>query len=203
MNGSPNEKGCTYTALQIVSDMLNEQGVETQLFQLGNKPISGCIACRSCSNTGKCAFSDKVNEFSELASEADGFVFGSPVHYASITGAMASFMDRLFFSSPADTFALKPAACLVSARRAGTTAALEQLLKYPTISQMPVVSSRYWNMVHGNQAADVEKDEEGMQIMRYLGRNMAWLLKSIEAGKSSGVSKPIPEEKRIATNFIR
>jgi len=205
VNGSPHPKGCTYTALEEVAKTLNEEGVETEIFHIGAQPISGCIACHSCSKTGECVFHDCVNDFLAKAKEADGFIFGSPVHYASVSGALTSFMDRLFYSSMAgggSAFYLKPAAAIVSARRAGTTATLDQLNKYFTISEMPVISSRYWNMVHGNTPEEVKQDLEGMQIMRVLGRNMAWFLKLKEAGIKAGV--PLPKrEKTVITNFIR
>ena len=205
VNGSPHEKGCTYTALEEVAETLKTEGIETEIFQLGTKPIAGCIACGYCGKNGRCVFSDCVNDFNDLAKEADGFIFGSPVHYASAGGAITSFMDRVFFAdlcSGRQTFYLKPAAAVVSARRAGTTAAFDQLNKYFTISQMPVISSQYWNMVHGFTPEDVKKDLEGLQIMRTLGRNMAWFLKCREAGIKAGV--PFPErEERVSTNFIR
>jgi Multimeric flavodoxin WrbA len=205
VNGSPHAKGCTYTALDEVAGVLKEEGVETEFFQLGAKPISGCIACGSCRTKGKCIIEDSVNDFVALSTEADGFVFGSPVHYAAAGGAITSFMDRVFYSnmcSGQNAFYLKPAACVVSARRAGTTATFDQLNKYFTISQMPVISSRYWNMVHGNSPAEVQKDLEGLQTMRILGRNMAWFLKCKEAGIRAGVAFPKQEEGQM-TNFIR
>lgn len=205
VNGSPHPKGCTYTALQEVAGVLNTEGVETQIFQVGIKPVAGCIACKKCGETGRCAFSDVVNEFVDLAVDADGFIFGSPVHYAAASGAMTSFMDRVFYSNMMagrNAFYLKPAAAVLSARRAGTTAAFDQLNKYFTISEMPVVSSRYWNMVHGAEPQDVKKDLEGLQVMRTLARNMAWLLKCKEAGMKAGVPLPVREEV-VRTNFIR
>lgn len=205
VNGSPHPKGCTYTALQEVAGVLNTEGVETQIFQVGIKPVAGCIACKKCGETGRCAFSDVVNEFVDLAVDADGFIFGSPVHYAAASGAMTSFMDRVFYSNMMagrNAFYLKPAAAVLSARRAGTTAAFDQLNKYFTISEMPVVSSRYWNMVHGAEPQDVKKDLEGLQVMRTLARNMAWLLKCKEAGMKAGVPFPVREEV-VRTNFIR
>lgn len=205
VNGSPHEKGCTYTALEEVAATLNVEGIETEIFHIGKKPISGCIACHKCMELGRCVFNDSVNDFLELAQTADGFVFGSPVHYASAGGAITSFMDRLFYAnmcSGKQAFYLKPAAAIVSARRAGTTAAFDQLNKYFTISEMPVISSNYWNMVHGSTPDDVKKDLEGLQIMRTLGRNMAWFLKCKEAGIKAGVALP-EREKRVFTNFIR
>ena len=199
VNGSPRAGGCTYTALCHVADALNEQGVDTEIFQLGAKPVGGCVACGQCRRLGgRCAFDDRVNEFLNLAETADGFVFGSPVYYASANGSMVGFMDRVFYAG-AKIFRLKPAACVVSARRAGTTAALDQLNKYLTISEMPVISSCYWNMVHGFTPEDVNRDEEGVRIMRTLGRNMAWFLKCVEAARV-----PLPEKEPPAfTNFIR
>lgn len=205
VNGSPHAKGCTYTALEEVAGTLNSEGIETQIFQVGIKPLAGCIACKKCAETGRCAFKDVVNEFVDLAVDADGFIFGSPVHYAAASGAMTCFMDRVFYSNMMagrNAFYLKPAAAVLSARRAGTTAAFDQLNKYFTISEMPVISSRYWNMVHGMEPQDVKKDLEGLQVMRALARNMAWFLKCKEAGKNAGVAFPEKEEV-VRTNFIR
>ncbi|MGE4272323.1 MAG: flavodoxin family protein [Desulfitobacterium sp.] len=204
VNGSPHAHGCTYHALEEVAKTLNTEGIETQIFQLGTKPLTGCTACKSCSKLGRCIFSDCVNEFLDLAQDADGFIFGSPVHYAGAGGAITSFLARVFYADShagRKSFYLKPAAAVVSARRAGTTAALDQLSKYFTISQMPVISSRYWNMVHGITPEDVKKDLEGLQTMRILARNMAWFLKCKEAGIKAGV--PFPEKEEIIhTNFI-
>lgn len=205
VNGSPHEKGCTYAALEEVAKTLKAEGIETEIFQIGTKPLAGCIACKSCAKTGRCAFADRVNDFLDLAKDADGFIFGSPVHYAAAGGAITSFMDCVFYSDLQGgrrSFYLKPAAAVVSARRAGTTATFDQLNKYFTISEMPIIASRYWNMVHGATPEDVEKDLEGLQIMRVLARNMAWFLKCKEAGIKAGV--PFPErEETIFTNFIR
>jgi multimeric flavodoxin WrbA len=205
VNGSPHENGCTYTALTEVAKTLNEEGINTEIFWIGIKPLAGCIACKTCAKTGHCAFDDCVNDFLDIAKDADGFIFGSPVHYAAASGAITSFMDRVFYAdllSGGQSFYLKPAAAVVSARRAGTTAALDQLNKHFTISEMPVISSRYWNMVHGAAPDDVKKDLEGLQIMRGLARNMAWFLKCKEAGRKAGVQLPA-KEKSIYTNFIR
>ena len=201
VNGSPHKEGCTYTALKEVADTLQKEGIETEIFWVGNKPISGCIACYKCLTTGKCFINDTVNEFIDKAKAADGFVFGSPVHFASASGAITSFMDRAFLGRGA-LYANKPAASVVSCRRGGASAAFDQLNKYYTICNMPVVSSQYWNMVHGNTPAEVVKDEEGMQTMRTLGRNMAWLLKCIEAGKRAGIAYP-QKEQPVKTNYIR
>jgi multimeric flavodoxin WrbA len=201
VNGSPKINGCTFTALSEVAAALNKCGVETEIFHIGAKPISGCLACGYCRTNNKCVVNDAVNEFGKIIENADGFVFGSPVHYASASGAISSFMDRLFYAS-GNQFKGKPAAAVVSCRRAGSTAALDQLNKYFTISQMPVVSSVYWNMVHGHTPAEVMFDEEGLQVMRTLGNNMAWLLKCIDLGKVAGY--PFPKnEPRIMTNFVR
>jgi multimeric flavodoxin WrbA len=205
VNGSPHPNGCTYTALEEVAKTLNLEGIETEIFQVGVKPIAGCIACYNCVKTGNCVFSDCVNDFLELAKDADGFVFGSPVHYAAAGGAITSFMDRVFYTeacSGRKSFSLKPAAAVVSARRAGTTATFDQLNKYFTISEMPIISSFYWNMVHGAKPEDVKEDIEGLQTMRVLGRNMAWFLKCKEAGIKAGIPMPTRED-RIFTNFIR
>lgn len=202
VNGSPNAEGCTCTALKEAAAVFEKEGLETEIFQIGKKPLSGCIACFKCQETGRCAIPDKVNEFIDKAEKADGFIFGSPVHYAAAGGAIASFMDRAFFAPDRGVYYLKPAAALVSARRAGTTAALDQLNKYFSISQMPIISSCYWNMVHGHQPAEVAQDLEGLQIMRVLARNMAWFLRCKEAAIKTGVKFPEQEE-RIFTNFVR
>ena len=206
VNGSPHQEGCTYTALEEVSKTLNKEGIETDFFWIGNKPIGGCIGCYQCAKKRQCVFDDKVNEFTKLAAEYDAFIFGSPVFYSGMNGSLMSFMDRVFFSASAQKphpFRFKPAAAVVSARRAGTTSALDQMNKYFLHQQMPIVSSRYWNMVHGNTPDEVRQDAEGLQIMRVLGRNMAWLLKLKEAGEKAGIPLPVQEETRIATNFIR
>jgi len=202
VNGSPHRNGCTYTALCEVADTLAEEGIEFEHYWIGPKPIGGCVGCYRCAKTRRCVFDDKVNEFTALAAGFDGFVFGSPVYYAGLNGSFMSFMDRVFFSRGGQ-FRLKPAAAVVSARRAGTTSALDQLNKYFMIQEMPVISSRYWNMVHGNTPEEVLQDAEGLQIMRTLGRNMAWFLKLKQAGEAAGVALPQPEAERVATNFIR
>jgi Multimeric flavodoxin WrbA len=201
VNGSPHKKGCTYTALAEVIGAFEKQGIGTEIFHIGTKPISGCMGCGSCKETGKCYMKDAVNEFLDKSAEADGFIFGTPVHFASASGMLTSFMDRVFYANKG-IFAYKPAAVITSARRGGTTATFDQINKYFTISNMPVVASQYWNMVHGNTPDEVKQDLEGMQTMRTLGNNMAWLLKSIEAGRAAGVTLP-EKEMRVATNFIR
>jgi multimeric flavodoxin WrbA len=200
-NGSPNKEGCTFTALSEVANALHEDGIETEIIQVGDKAIRGCIACAKCRETGACIFDDLVNEVIEKVKTADGFIFGSPVYYSGINGTMKSFLDRLFYSGSRH-LAFKPGAGVVSARRAGTVAALQQLNMYFTINNMPVVSSQYWNMVHGNTPEEVLQDKEGLQIMRVLGHNMAWLIQSIEAGEKNGIERP-KQEPRERTNFIR
>lgn len=203
INGSPKAKGCTYTALCEIAKELEKENIETEIFHIGNKPIRGCMACGGCykNKSGKCVFDDDtVNMALEKAKEADGFIFGSPVHYAAASGQITSFLDRFFYAG--DSFQYKPGAAIVSCRRGGSTTAFDQLNKYFTISNMPIVSSQYWNMVHGNTPEEVKQDLEGMQTMRVLGKNMAWLLKSINAGKEAGVSLP-EKEPRAWTNFIR
>ncbi len=201
LNGSPHPAGCTYTALCEVAKELEKNGIETEIFQIGTKPVSGCIDCGGCRKTGYCVIDDGVNEFIDKAKEADGFIFGSPVYFASASGQISSFLDRVFYGRTS-LFEGKPGAAVVSCRRAGSTASLDQLNKYFMISGMPVVSSRYWNMVHGNTPQEVVQDKEGMQIMRTLGRNMAWLLQCIETGKQHGIE--FPEKEPVQrTNFIR
>ncbi|BBF42757.1 iron-sulfur flavoprotein [Lachnospiraceae bacterium KM106-2] len=205
VNGSPHRRGCTNEALTEVANTLNQEGIQTEIFWLGNKAIGGCIACGSCAESGECAFDDKVNEFLAIADDFDGFIFGSPVHYASASGMITAFMDRIFYAGSnkeSNPFYLKPGAIVVSARRAGTTATFDQLNKYFTISQMPIISSQYWNMVHGHSPEEVRKDLEGLQTMRVLGRNMAYFLKCKEAANKLGVELPKQEE-RVWTNFIR
>lgn len=203
INGSPRANGCTYTALREIANELEKENIETEIFHVGKQPIRGCTACGGCSknNINRCVFDDDtVNIALEKAKDADGFIFGSPVHYAGASGQITSFLDRFFYAG--DGFQYKPGAAIVSCRRGGSTAAFDQLNKYFTISNMPVVSSQYWNMVHGNTPEEVKQDLEGMQTMRTLGRNMAWLLKCIEAGKRSGIKLP-EREPRAVTNFIR
>ena len=201
VNSSPHKEGCTYRALFEVSKTLNEQGIETEIIQIKD-PIKDCMGCGACRKTGECVIKeDMVNDFVKKARDFDGFIFGYPVYYAHPSGRLLSFMDRIFYSG-SSAFAHKPAAAVVSARRAGTSASLDAITKHFTINNMPVISSNYWNMVHGNKSEDVESDLEGLQIMRTLGLNMAWILKCIEAGRKSGIEKP-QIEKKIWTNFIR
>lgn len=202
VNGSMHEKGCTYTALCEVAKALNENGVETEIFQIGKQPICGCMGCAACSKLGKCVIDDIVNEFTQKAAQFDGFVFGSPVYYAAPSGALLGFMNRAFYSG-GKSFAYKPAAAVASARRAGTVATFDVLNKYFTINNMPVVSANYWNGVYGanGKSEDVLKDEEGLQTMRILGNNMAWLLKCLKLGEEAGIAPK--KEVKIRTNFIR
>lgn len=203
--GSPHERGCTYTALAEAEKVLHEEGILTEWFQVGKQPQSGCIACGGCRGKGECALGGAVNDLIRLAHGCDGFIVGSPVHFAAAGGTLTCLFDRAFYAGKNghdNPFRLKPAACVVSARRAGTTATFDQINKYFTISEMPVISSRYWNMVHGNTPDEVRQDEEGMQCMRILARNMAWFLRCKEAGEKAGVKTPEPE-KVTPTNFIR
>lgn len=202
VNGSPKEKGCTYTALQEAATTLEKNGIEAEIFYIGKEAIHGCMGCGGCSRSGgKCVYNDTVNVFIEKAKTADGFIFGSPVHYASASGGLTSFLDRAFYAGK-PYLEYKPGATVVSCRRGGATAAFDQLNKYFTISNMPIVSSQYWNQVHGNTPEEVKQDLEGLQTMRTLAKNMAWLLKSIEAGKKAGLTLP-EKEAKITTSFIR
>ncbi len=205
VNGSPHKEGCTYTALKEVASALNENGIDTDIFWIGNKPIAGCIACHSCNRKKECVFSDTVNEFLGIAGSYDGFVFGDPVHWGAMSGAMTSFMDRAFYADlngGGNRFYMKPAAAVVSARRMGTVSTWDQINRYFALMQMPIVTSRYWTAVHGAKAEEVAEDKEGLQSMRILGRNMAYLLKCMEAGRNAGVSLPVGEVPTF-TNFVR
>ena len=200
INGSPNAKGCTYTALEEVSKTLKSEGIETEIIHVGHKDIRGCIGCRQCKTKGKCVFNDIVNDIAPKFKECDGIVIGSPVYFASENGTLVSFIDRLFYSMTADK-TMKVGAAVVSCRRGGNSATFDELNKYFTISQMPIASSQYWNMVHGNSPEEVQQDLEGLQTMRTLGKNMAFLIKSIQLGKKE-FGLPEKEEHKF-TNFIR
>ena len=200
INGSPRKNGCTNRALKEVQAQLSKEGVDSEIFWIGTS-VQGCLGCYKCKSSGDCVFNDKVKEFIAKAKEADGFVFGSPVYYSSASGSIVSFMDRAFFSG-GSFLRDKPAATVVSCRRGGATETFGQLNMYYTINSMPVVSSQYWNQVHGSTPEEVEQDIEGLQTMRTLAVNMAWLLKCIEAGKNSGIPMP-NREKTTFTNFIR
>ena len=200
VNGSSRKDGCTSVALKEVARSLNEENIETEIMFIGNEPIPDCIACRKCRETEKCVFCDIANELVEKAKSCDGFVFGSPVYFAHPSARLLTVMDRAFYSGGRN-FAFKPAAAVLSARRAGTTASFDVINKYFTIGSMPVVSSTYWNHVYGANPEDVYEDKEGLMTMYNLGKNMAWLLKSISVAKEHGIN--IPENKKVLTNFVR
>ncbi len=201
INGSPRKKSCTLTALNEVAKALEASGIDSHIVSIGSKTIRGCIACNKCIETGYCIFKDDpINEWIDIMKECDGLIVGSPVYYAAPNPSLCAALDRMFYYKSAD-YAFKPGAAVVSCRRAGSTAALDCLNKFFTIAQMPIVSSQYWNMVHGNTPEEVANDLEGLQTMRVLGRNMAWLLKCIDVAKNS---VPLPEqEERFWTNFVR
>ena len=201
INGSPHKNGCTDVALSEVEGVLKKRGIETEMLWLGNKPVAGCIACMSCTKTGKCIHGDKVNEIIDRLDEFDAIIVGSPVYYAGPAGQLTAFLDRLFFVGGAK-FAGKLGAAVVSCRRGGATAAFDRLNKYFTISNMPVVSSQYWNQIHGFTPDEARQDLEGLQTMRTLGENVAWLLHCIEAGRKAGINLP-DYEPVTYTNFIR
>ncbi len=200
LNGSPHKEGTTYRALKEVSDTLAAEGIEAEIVHVGHLTVKGCMGCYACGKLKKCVHDDIVNELAEKLREADGLVIGSPVYYASPNGAFLALLDRLFYSSRFDK-SMKVGASVVAARRGGCTASFDALNKYFTISEMPIVSSRYWNQVHGGNAEGAEQDLEGMQTMRALGRNMAFLIKCIRLGKEH--LPEIEKEKKIYTNFIR
>ena len=201
VNGSPNKAGCTYTALKEIADQLEIHGIESEFFHLGNAPVAGCIACHACDDGSPCMLNDDVyNHFIAAAKDADAYIFGSPVYYASINANFGCLLDRAFFSQ-GKIFHYKPTAAIVSSRRGGSGSAFDRLNKYFTISNMLVVSSRYWNHVHGNTPEEVKQDLEGLQIMRTLADNMAWILKVIEHSKDE---IPYPTlDNKVRTNFIR
>lgn len=205
VNGSPHEKGCTYTALREMANALEAEGIGTHIYYIGTEGVKPCTGCRACYTLRKCAKDDRVNAFVEMMAEYDALVLGSPVHYGSASGTIVPFMDRVFYSAfigRRDVFRHKPGVAVVSARRAGTTAALDQLNKYFQISEMPIISGRYWNMVHGANPDEVRQDEEGMQNMRIIARNLAWHLKCREAAEAAGILPPA-REKAVFTNFVR
>ena len=203
VNGSSKPNGCTATALQEIAKVLRDEGIDSEIVCLGGEPLRDCIGCLGCMKLdGQCAFNDDcINEILEKAKTCDGFIFGTPVYYAHPSGRVLSALDRMFYAGK-KYFMHKPGAAIASARRAGTTASIDALNKYFTIAEMPIVSSSYWNMVHGNKPEEVLQDAEGLQVMRNLGRNMAWLLKCLEAGRNTGVAVPVNEYDN-KTNFIR
>lgn len=204
VNGSPHKEGCVFTALTEIADTLRGEGVDSTLFWVGNQPVAGCIGCGACVGKRRCFRNDRVNEFVEMMDDYDGFVFGTPVHYAAASGAMTSFLNRVFFIDEfnGDHFAGKPAAAIATCRRSGGTAALDQMNKYMTDCNMPVVPSQYWNVVHGNTPDEIRRDTEGLQTMHVLARNMTWLLKCIALGREHGIGFPAHEQHTM-TNFIR
>ena len=201
INGSPRAAGCTNEALTVLAETLRTEGVETEIFWLGKDPVQDCVACGGCKNKGRCVFDDVANALIERAKDADGLIFGTPVYYAHPSGRVLSVLDRAFYAGKS-AFAGKPGACVVSARRGGTAASFDVLNKYFGISSMPVVSSTYWNMVYGSAPEEVRRDGEGMQTLRNLARNMAYLLKCIRAGREAGILPPV-QESGERTNFIR
>ena len=204
VNGSSHLRGTTMAAIEEMEKVFGAEGIETEVIQVGGKPIADCLQCNVCGKTGKCVFTDDgVNEFVEKAKDADGFVFATPVYFAHPSGRIFDFLDRAFYSSNGyENFKFKPGAAVAIARRGGTTASLDALNKYFGIAQMPTAGSTYWNMVHGLTAEDAPKDEEGMQTMRNLAKNMIWMMRCFEAGKKAGVLYP-DTEKQFCTNFIR
>ena len=200
INGSPHKNGTTFRALNEVANELNANGIETEIVCIGNKSIVGCDVCGACSKLGKCVKDDLANEIIDKINESDGLIVGSPVYYASLNGSLKSLLDRVFFAKK--SFANKPAAAVAVARRAGTTATLDIINKYFMISNMPVVTSQYWNMVFGSNGEQAESDAEGLQTMRVLGKNMAWLIKCIKAGEQAGILPP-EEEQHVRTNFYK
>ena len=201
VNGSPNKNDCTNEALLEIEKTLKENNIDTEIYWIGNKTLSGCLGCGKCFETKRCIIKDQVNDFLEKAENCDGFIFGTPVHFAGPSGFIMSFMDRVFYGK-ANIFKGKPAACITSCRRAGGLPAFDRLNKYFTYSCMPIVSSNYWNGVYGATKEEVRQDEEGLQTMRTLGNNMAWLLKCIELGKENGINFP-EMEKKVLTSFWR
>ena len=205
INGSPHKNGCTYTALCEVSKALNNNGIDTDIFWIGSKALSGCTACKFCVRNNRCVFNDSVNEFLDIAGDYDGFIFGTPVHWGGAAGGITSFMDRAFYTDlngNGNRFHLKPAAAIISARRAGTTATWDQLNKYFGLMQMPIITSRYWNMVHGTTLDEVKQDLEGIQTMQVLGNNMAFFINCMNIATKMGLETPKPET-FVFTSFIR
>ena len=201
-NGSPRAKGCTYTALQEIAKVLHKHDIETELVQVGTQPMAACIGCGKCKDGSPCIFDDQITALGARLDEFDGMIIGAPIYYVGPSGQSTVFLDRLFYSAGAKLRG-KPGAAIVSCRRGGASAGFDRLNKYFGIHSMPIVSSQYWNQVHGNTPEEVLRDEEGMQTMRTLAENMAWLLKCIAAGRAAGVPEPVQELPKIRTNFIR
>ena len=204
VNGSPHKDGCVRTALSEIATALDKEDVKSDVFWIGNQALAGCIGCGSCIGKRKCFREDVVSQFVQIMDNYDGFIFGTPVHYAGASGGLTSFLDRVFFIDEfnGEHFAGKPAAAIATCRRSGATAALDQLNKYITDCNMPIVPSQYWNVVHGNTPDEIRRDAEGLQTMRTLARNMAWMLKCFSLGKEHGIAFPV-HEKHTMTNFIR
>lgn len=204
VNGSPHKDGCVRTALSEIAIALDKEDVKSDVFWIGNQALAGCIGCGSCIGKRKCFREDVVSQFVQIMDNYDGFIFGTPVHYAGASGGLTSFLDRVFFIDEfnGEHFAGKPAAAIATCRRSGATAALDQLNKYMTDCNMPIVPSQYWNVVHGNTPDEIRRDAEGLQTMRTLARNMAWMLKCFSLGKEHGIAFPV-HEKHTMTNFIR
>lgn len=200
INGSPHEHGTTRRALDEIATALKANGIDSEIVTVGDKPVYGCTVCGGCAKTSRCVRKDIVNDIIDKIEQSDGLIVGSPVYYASLNGTLKSLLDRVFYARKG--FAGKPAAAVAVARRAGTTATLDIINKYFMISKMPVVSSQYWNMVHGSNGEQAEQDIEGLQTMRVLGENMAWIIKCINAGKNAGIDFP-EGEPHIKTNFVR
>ncbi|MDE6323648.1 MAG: flavodoxin family protein [Paramuribaculum sp.] len=199
INGSAHTEGCTARALQEVENQLTSSGIEVERINVAVQPVRGCIGCRKCAEIKRCVFDDIVNEVAGKLDEADGLLIGSPVYYAGVNGQLRAFLDRLFYSSSSKSKSMKVGAVVVSSRRAGSTTAYDEIIKYFSIASMPIVTSTYWNEVHGSNAAEVEQDLEGLQTLRNLGRNMAFLMKAIDSNRDS-----IPAlERSERTNFIR
>ena len=201
INGSPHAEGCTYTGLMEVAAVLEKNGIDTELVQVGQEPVPGCSGCNACRAAKRCRYDDKVNYILDRLDDIDGIVVGSPVYYASASGQISCFLDRLFWAG-GKRFDGKVGAAIASCRRAGSSVTLDQLYKYFAIAAMPIATSQYWTMIHGSCPDEVKQDLEGMQTLRYLGENMAWLIRCINAGKQAGVEAPA-REKRVFTNFIR
>ncbi len=205
LNGSPHKNGSVFTALNVMAKILENENIETEIFQIGSE-ILPCKACYACSKLERCVIDDKVNEFTNLMAQSNGLIVGAPVYYASAASGVTSFLDRAFFSGSRrkqNIFAHKPATSFVNARRAGTTAALDQINKYFSISQMPIISGRYWNMVHGMSPEETLKDEEGIQNLEIAAKNMAWFLKCKECALKSGIEPPVAVTDIKVTNFIK